>query len=48
MLFIPPNATPGTYTLIATLYEEATLQRLRVEQGGKRDYVTLTTLHSAP
>jgi uncharacterized membrane protein len=48
VLSIPSGAAPGTYTLIAALYEEATLQRLRVEQGGTRDHVTLNTLHSQP
>jgi hypothetical protein len=48
VLSILSGATPGTYTLIAALYEEATLQRLRVEQGGTRDHVTLTALQSQP
>lgn len=48
VLSIPSDAAPGTYTLIAALYEEATSQRVRVEQGGTRDHVTLTTLHSVP
>jgi len=48
VLSIPSGAAPGTWTLIAALYEEATLQRLRVEQGGTRDHVTLTMLHSVP
>lgn len=46
VLSIPQEAAPGTYTLIAALYQEQTLQRLRVEQGGPRDHVTLATLHS--
>jgi hypothetical protein len=48
VLSIPSGAAPGTWTLIATLYDEATSQRLGVEQGGTRDHVTLTTLHSEP
>jgi uncharacterized membrane protein len=48
VLSIPVGAPPGTYSLIAALYEEATLRRLPVEQGGTRDHVTLTTLRSQP
>jgi mannosyltransferase len=48
VLSIPSGAAPGTWTLIAAVYEEGTSQRLRVKQGGTRDYVTLTTLHSQP
>jgi uncharacterized membrane protein len=48
VLSIPAGAAPGMWALIAALYEEATSQRLQVEQGGARDHVTLTTLGSEP
>jgi len=48
VLSIPAETPPGIYTLITVLYQEANAQRLRVEQGGQRDHVTLTTVRIEP
>jgi len=48
-LTIRKEAKPGDYTLIVALYDELSLQRLHIEQGGRtRDYVTLATLRIVP
>ena len=48
VLPVPPETTPGTYTLIAVLYDEATSERLRLAGQSSRDHVTLTTVRSTP
>ncbi len=48
VLELTSDAAPGTYTVIVALYEEASSRRLRVEQGGTGDSVTIATVHNVP